>query len=89
MADPESVAFCTASFKGDFEGVKALLAKNGELLNRLNDRKQTALYCAAMQGHKDIVEFLLKQKGINVNTRDNGSTPLHGKPPVHLCNHVA
>eukprot|EP01125_Pyxidicula_operculata_P012900 TRINITY_DN424_c1_g4_i1.p1 TRINITY_DN424_c1_g4~~TRINITY_DN424_c1_g4_i1.p1 ORF type:complete len:1651 (-),score=500.85 TRINITY_DN424_c1_g4_i1:164-5116(-) len=48
------------------------------LINGTNSRKQSPLYCAARQGHIEIVKLLLCVPGINPNQQEShGSTPLH------------
>uniref|UniRef100_A0A6B2LCH7 Uncharacterized protein n=1 Tax=Arcella intermedia TaxID=1963864 RepID=A0A6B2LCH7_9EUKA len=70
---------CQAAYNGDLNTVKFLLAKmTTEQKNGRNKRKQTALYCAARQGHDKIVQLLLNEKGIDVNAQEeHGSTALH------------
>lgn len=49
-------------------------------INSPNSRKQTALYCAARNGHVAFVDALLKVPGIDAHQGEvtRGSTPLHG-----------
>jgi len=56
----------TREFEGKFD-----------VINIQNARQQTALYCAARQGHIKVVKYLLKY-GAKPNLREqHGSTPLH------------
>ena len=62
--------FC-ASYKGNKNSVKHLLAQPGIKLDETNDNGDTALIAAAEHGHADIVEMLLKA-GANVSITDIG-----------------
>ncbi|MBD0391861.1 ankyrin repeat domain-containing protein [Wolbachia endosymbiont of Pentalonia nigronervosa] len=43
----------------------------------VNDNGNTLLHVAVFKGHKDIVEFLCEQLGININAKNKqGKTPL-------------
>jgi len=57
-----------AARQGDLAAVKALLAKGGDLETK-TAYGQTPLYLAAMQGHPEVVEFLLS-KGANTDVHD-------------------
>lgn len=66
-----------AAKDGDLDTIKKLLKKDKKLLDSGNRLDQSALIIAAYQGHKEIVEFLLKKK-TNVNKQDGfGATALH------------
>jgi len=56
------------------------LVSDPNVINKTNSRKQTAVYCAAMNGHESIVRLLLGQSAINLDANANGSTALHGMP---------
>jgi len=67
-----------AVVKGEIDKVKSVLAKNPELVNLKGPWwKMTPLSWAAMKGHKNITELLIKNGAdINAKNRD-GNTPLH------------
>lgn len=72
---------CSESWKGDVTAVKALLGHPLApfFVNLPNDRGQTALYCAARQGHVEVMLALLNCGFCNVNLQvgDHKSTSLH------------
>ena len=47
-----------------------ILKKLNFLWNLTRTFNSTALMCAVRGGHKEIVELLLRQEGINVNIQD-------------------
>lgn len=51
----------------------------GKIMFGNNEAGRTPLHFAAQHGHTDVVEVLLKAKGININAVDDGygDTPLH------------
>jgi len=51
-------------------------AKN-QFVNIKNERQQTALYCAARQGHLEMLQHLLRYEANPNITEQHGSTPLH------------
>jgi hypothetical protein len=57
-----------ASRAGDLTGVKAAI-EHGAALETKTSYGQTALYLSAMNGHEEIVRYLL-EKGANTNIRD-------------------
>src|SRR5271170_90848 len=77
-----SIAFCgeihDAAQSGDLKTVQALIKANPDLVFSPSDSGFTPLHLAAGGGHKDVVEFLLKNKA-KVDARDKlfGGTPLH------------
>jgi ankyrin repeat protein len=74
-----------AALDGNLEKVKALIEANPELISSkvsTNDTRYarygyTPLLCAAENGHKDVVEFLLTNKADINSTSANGWTALH------------
>jgi hypothetical protein len=70
---------CSAAFAGDNETVLCIL-QSGIGINAKNTRGQTALYCAANQGHAEVVLTILNQYGVDINYQPlpHKSTPLHG-----------
>jgi len=66
-----------AAMKGSLEKVKAFLA-NGEKVDVKDKHEMTPLYYAAVEGHKDVCEYLISQ-GADVNAgRESGFFPLGG-----------
>jgi len=55
---------------GNLKDVKTAI-DNGADINYKSDVGDTALMLASEKGHKDIVEFLLKQDGIDINAKSN------------------
>lgn len=86
---------CNSAWNGKTEDVKAILTRCTKVeVNGLNLRGtprshigspnsegQSALYCAARQGHAEIVIELLNFDGVDVDViaSGHGGTPLHGK----------
>ena len=71
-----AVKLLDAAFHGDLEQVQRLV-NNGIEVNTADYDKRTALHLAACEGHKPVVEFLLKAKA-NPAARDRfGGTALH------------
>ena len=68
-ADYRHTALFWASFKGNKDLVKLLLAQPGIKLDAINIDGDTALMAAAEHGHAEIVEMLLKA-GANVSITD-------------------
>lgn len=66
-----------AAKEGDLAAVQKLLKKDHKLLDSGNRLDQSPLIIAAYQGHKDIVEYLLKKKA-NIDKQDGfGASALH------------
>ena len=76
-----SAAFCgeihDAAEQGDVGKVKTLLKGNPDLVFGKDDRGDTALHWAALNGHKDVVELLLANKAELDAKNNSGDTPLH------------
>eukprot|EP01125_Pyxidicula_operculata_P005283 TRINITY_DN1900_c0_g1_i2.p1 TRINITY_DN1900_c0_g1~~TRINITY_DN1900_c0_g1_i2.p1 ORF type:complete len:1019 (-),score=200.05 TRINITY_DN1900_c0_g1_i2:680-3736(-) len=70
---------CTAAYEGNLENVEMLITSMPHsLIISTNTRGQTALYCAAREGHEDVVRRLLEIPGMPVNNQEShGSTALH------------
>ena len=69
-------------YKGDLGGVRAALAswEDGEMtnVNTGNEKNFTGLMASIYAGHNEVVEVLLKQSSLDVNTSDShGITALH------------
>lgn len=47
--------------KGQYEKLVSALEKNGDLVNSTDHHKQSALFHAALNGHKDCLKELLKR----------------------------
>jgi len=73
----------SAAWDNKIKVVESLLREPGANVNQVNDRGQTALYCAARQGHGGVVTTLLKQATINVDVQVPGheDTPLIAGAP--------
>jgi hypothetical protein len=66
-----------AAWKGDLPAVKAILARSPELLESENANGATPLHLASIQGHDDLVAYLLTH-GASLTAKDRlGYTPLH------------
>jgi len=65
-----------ASYNGDFETVKRLIAADPKLVNAKNSNGRFSLEMAAQTGQVEIVRFLL-EKGAEVNMNRGGATALH------------
>src|SRR5262249_24478167 len=77
-----------AARKGDLASVKALVEK-GAAIETKTPYGQTALYLAAMNGHADVVQFLL-DKGASTNIRDTFyKAPMLGFVPMRKHYDVA
>ncbi|PBD16151.1 ankyrin repeat domain-containing protein [Wolbachia endosymbiont of Drosophila subpulchrella] len=68
-----------AAGSGDIQEVNSLINK-GANVNATDQDGKTPLHWAAVKGHEEVVEALLKVNGINVNATDQG-----GKTPLHLA----
>eukprot|EP01126_Amoeba_proteus_P051100 TRINITY_DN6088_c0_g1_i1.p1 TRINITY_DN6088_c0_g1~~TRINITY_DN6088_c0_g1_i1.p1 ORF type:complete len:301 (+),score=40.84 TRINITY_DN6088_c0_g1_i1:121-1023(+) len=87
--DPLELAneLCDVSWQGNQERFyKMLLSRHYlSVVNVPNNRGQSALYCAAYQGHMHIVIKLL-----SVGSDVNYQVPIHGSTPLHaavFCSH--
>lgn len=65
-----------ASYRGDLDTVKRLLAENPDLINSRNSVGRFPLEMAAQTGQIEVVKFLL-EKGADVNLNRGGATALH------------
>ena len=83
-----------AVHQGDLNDVKSILSKKPQLLNSVNDNGVSLLHVAAVNGYRNIAEFLI-DKGAAVNARTlgyiGGDTPLHCAATSHKqgCREVA
>ena len=69
--------FHDAAKKDNLKKVSLLLSQNGELLEKKDIYKRTALHSASRYGALSVSNYLIK-KGANLSTRDeNGNTALH------------
>ena len=69
--------FLTAAYDGDFSTIKTLINEGVNINIRGNHNGMTAFYLAVSEGHYTIMDFLLKQDNINVNTPSAiGCTPI-------------
>eukprot|EP01127_Copromyxa_protea_P010132 TRINITY_DN2448_c2_g1_i6.p1 TRINITY_DN2448_c2_g1~~TRINITY_DN2448_c2_g1_i6.p1 ORF type:complete len:119 (-),score=21.23 TRINITY_DN2448_c2_g1_i6:20-376(-) len=68
-----------AARNNDLAQVLHLLSTHPQNINMPNSRGQTALYCAAQQGHAGVIVELLCTQGVDVNFQvpDHLGTPLH------------
>jgi len=72
--------FCDAAWAGDLDTLQGWLKKPDFDINALNNRGQNALYCAARNGHVELVLALLNDPRIDVNFHyisPHFSTALH------------
>jgi ankyrin repeat protein len=74
---PELSCIQISAYQGDLAKVRSFVEQGIDVDSR-DSEGRTALYYAAMQGKRDLVEFLLS-RGANVNAKDKdyGFTPLH------------
>ncbi len=65
-----------AAENGELENVQAILDAAPGLVNEKDDSGATALHCAAFNGHRELVYFLL-DRGAQINCTDGkfGATP--------------
>jgi hypothetical protein len=87
---PEVRAFCETIFDGNVEGMKAMIARNRELITMPLPRFGSALNLATRQNQVEIARILL-DNGADIDARGQwGGTPLHwaamvgGKDMVQL-----
>ncbi len=81
-------AFSSASFAGHLKVMKAIIKaitkkhgieKRSEILNKMDKNGESPLYLAACEGHAEAVDWLLKEKEVEMNcTQMLGRTALHG-----------
>lgn len=69
-------------YKGNLEGVKALLKKNPEMMEAI-DSDKTPLQYAIRTGKRDIIEYLV-QNGADVNRKTSVYNP-KGEIPLHMA----
>jgi ankyrin repeat protein len=79
--ETDNVDLLVACWSGNKEVVEGVLQKNPSLVNARNERQQTALYCAARNGHFEVLTALLRTPGVHVSatTPPHGGTALHGE----------
>lgn len=66
-----------ASESGHLLAVKYWIDKDPELINKSDDKENTALHLSAQKGHKEIVKYLI-ENGSNCNAVNREkNTPLH------------
>lgn len=79
--DGAKTVLLTAAWEGNVKEIIALTEDTkviNAIINRTNDRGQSALYSSARQGHTQIVSLLLSIPGVEVNYQiPLGSTALH------------
>jgi ankyrin repeat protein len=63
-----------AIIAGDLAGVKAMVADNPDQINAKASDNNTPLHLAAINGHTEIVKFLIS-RGVDVNIGDNENSP--------------
>lgn len=69
--------FHEAAKKGNLKIIKQLLSQQGELLEKRDKYRRTALHSATKYGAVSAAKYLI-EKGANLNSGDeNGDTPLH------------
>ena len=67
-----------AAKAGDLQAVRSLVSKNPELIDAPDERGVTPLHRAAIEGHRDIVEYLISRNADIRKPDQAGNTPLHG-----------
>ncbi len=68
----------TAAKSGDLQAMKSLLAANPKLIDATDDRGVTPLHRASLEGHRDIVDYLISRNADIRRPDQIGNTPLHG-----------
>lgn len=77
-----------AAEKGRLSQIKAILTGNPESVNAKDGRNITPLHYAAVNGHIEVVKYLIA-KGAKINSRNNiGITPLYGAVSADRCEAV-
>ncbi len=66
-----------ACLNGHIEIVKKLLDKNNNVINFVNNERETPLHLASKNGHTEIVDLLIKNGAITDEGNKYGYTPLH------------
>eukprot|EP00035_Acanthoeca_spectabilis_P006379 m.123775 g.123775 ORF g.123775 m.123775 type:complete len:256 (+) comp13477_c0_seq2:1444-2211(+) len=70
------ITLCTAAAKGDIESLKRWLDVGADI-NSADYDNRTALHIACVTGQADLIDFLLRQPGI-----DSGAVDIFGKTPL-------
>ena len=68
----------SAAKSGDLQAMKSLLAANPKLIDATDDRGVTPLHRASLEGHRDIVDYLISRNADIRRPDQIGNTPLHG-----------
>ncbi|KAL7567033.1 hypothetical protein ACA910_019956 [Epithemia clementina (nom. ined.)] len=81
IQDSNSPAAHHAAATGDIEQLRDISRKNKKALQHRDDNGWEPIHEAVRGGHSAAVEFLVKEGGVNINTRTgrygNGVSPLH------------
>eukprot|EP00012_Vannella_robusta_P005173 CAMPEP_0206206304 /NCGR_PEP_ID=MMETSP0166-20121206/14832_1 /ASSEMBLY_ACC=CAM_ASM_000260 /TAXON_ID=95228 /ORGANISM="Vannella robusta, Strain DIVA3 518/3/11/1/6" /LENGTH=373 /DNA_ID=CAMNT_0053626681 /DNA_START=489 /DNA_END=1607 /DNA_ORIENTATION=- len=62
-----NTAFLCACELGRLEMARTLLVEEKDVINNVNEDKQTALHLASINGNTEVVQMLLQQPGIDIN----------------------
>jgi ankyrin repeat protein len=65
-----------SALEGRLDMVRCLLLELGAVVNKGGQRGSTPLYCAAQNGHLEVVRFLVEYGADVDQANDNGQTPL-------------
>jgi len=76
----QGTMLCQAAWNNDLKTVKSIINLSDTFINAQNAKGQTALYCAAREGHYEIVDFLTKVPVVDLDAQvaEHGGTALHG-----------